>query len=91
MLLRWMYLLLPTFFALDSGNLRLIRHNVMALVHYGFSREEALWMPIPELHDYIQLINEQVEEENEQMMSSQAHEKEAPTSFGQAFGNLSLR
>lgn len=48
-------------------------------------------MPISELQDYIQLINEQVEEENEATMAaSQTHGKEAPTSFGQAFGNLSL-
>ena len=49
-------------------------------------------MPIPELQDYIQLINEQVEEENEAAAAaSQSHEKESPTSFGQAFGNLNLR
>lgn len=50
-----------------------------------------MWMPIPELQDYIQLINEQVEAEAEEAASGTPSSKEAPTSFGEAFGNLSLR
>lgn len=66
---------------MSSSDLRLIRHNTMALVHYGFSREEALWMPLPEVQDYVLLINQQIEEENEQIASgrSMAEKPEAPT------------
>lgn len=66
---------------MSSGYLRLIRHNTMALVHYGFSREEALWMPLPEVQDYVLLINQQIEEENEQVSASYhtAQKPEAPT------------
>lgn len=58
----------------------------MSLVHYGFSREEALWMPIPELQDYVQLINEQVEEENNEIANNNASsEKEKPKMLGDVF------
>lgn len=57
----------------------------MSLVHYGFSREEALWMPIPELQDYVQLINEQVEAENNELASSQPSQKEQPKMLGDVF------
>ena len=58
----------------------------MSLVHYGFAREEALWMPIPELQDYVQLINEQVEEENNEIANSNASsEKEKPKMLGDVF------
>lgn len=57
----------------------------MSLVHYGFSREEALWMPIPELQDYVQLINEQVEAENNELASNQPSQKEQPKMLGDVF------
>ena len=58
----------------------------MSLVHYGFSRQEALWMPIPELQDYVQLINEQIEEENEAIANSNSSsEKESPKMLGDVF------
>lgn len=66
---------------MNDSDLRLIRHNTMALVHYGFSREEALWMPLPEVQDYVLLINQQIEEENEQLAarSAGAEKPDAPT------------
>ena len=41
----------------------LIRHNVLALVHYGFSRMDCYNMPVGEFEDYIKLINKQIEDE----------------------------
>ncbi len=35
----------------------------MALVHYGFSREEAYNMPIQEYLDYLQIIKDNQQEE----------------------------
>ena len=50
------------------------------LVHYGFTREEVLWMSIPEVEDYIQLINKDIEDENKAASGSTSSEpKEAPT------------
>lgn len=52
----------------------------MALVHYGFSREEVMWMPITEFQDYILLINQQVDAENgESMTNSESHKSDTPT------------
>lgn len=51
----------------------------MALVHYGFSREETLWMPITEVNDYILLINEQIEKENGEVESGTREKNETPT------------
>lgn len=68
-----------TFFALGSSHLQYIRHNTMALVHYGFSREEALWMPVTEMNDYVLLINEQIEKENGEIDSGQREQNETPT------------
>jgi len=43
-------------------------------------------MPIPELQDYVQLINEQVEEENNEIANSNASsEKEKPKMLGDVF------
>ena len=47
----------------------------MALVKYGFTREEVLWMPISEMYDYIQLINNQIEEEKEANSKKTFNEK----------------
>ena len=52
----------------------------MALVKYGFTREEVMWMPISEMYDYIQLINNQIEEEKEANSSKTLNEKsDTPT------------
>lgn len=37
----------------------------MQMVHYGFSRDEVYFMPISELNDYIKLLNQSIEEEEE--------------------------
>lgn len=59
----------------------------MALVHYGFSREEVYWMPIGELEDYILLLNQQQEEEQEASQQNSSP-KEAPKTFGEVFRNM---
>lgn len=78
-----MFLSAETFFVSNSLGLQNIRHNTLALVHYGFSREEVLWMPMSEVFDYIQLINKQIEEETEQRRSIESknskRENETPT------------
>jgi hypothetical protein len=51
----------------------------MSLVHYGFSREEVMWMPITEMQDYILLINQQIEHENGETADSSQPEDETPT------------
>lgn len=51
----------------------------MALVHYGFSREEVYWMPITEFQDYILLINQQVEQENGETIEAQQSQKKNDT------------
>ena len=51
----------------------------MSLVHYGFSREEVMWMPITEMQDYILLINQQIDQENGEMEDSIHPKDETPT------------
>lgn len=64
----------------------------MSLVHYGFSREEAVWMPITEMQDYIQLINSQVDAENDAENGAQKnnapHEKTDTPTFSDVFKGL---
>ena len=61
----------------------------MALVHYGFSREEAMWMPVTEFQDYILLINQQIEEENGEMTSAE-HQDDTPKTFQDVFRGVHL-
>lgn len=60
----------------------------MSLVHYGFSREEAIWMPITEMQDYIQLINSQVDAENGAQKNNAPHEKTDTPTFSDVFKGL---
>lgn len=74
-----MFLFQKTFFACKATPLQVIRHNTMSLVHYGFSREEVMWMPITEMQDYILLINQQIDQENGEAASSTQPKDETPT------------
>lgn len=74
-----MFLSQKTFFVCKATPLQVIRHNTMSLVHYGFSREEVMWMPITEMNDYILLINQQIEQENGEMADSTQPKDETPT------------
>lgn len=85
-----MFLFLQTFFASNATPLSLLRHNTMALVKYGFSREEVLWMPVSEMYDYIQLINNQIEEENKAQQNSSREPNETPTLSDVYRGPLSI-
>lgn len=40
------------------------------MVHYGFTREEVYFMPITELQDYIKILNEQHEEEEQARLNA---------------------
>lgn len=51
----------------------------MSLVHYGFSREEVMWMPITEVQDYILLINEQVEKDKGETEAPEHQKTDTPT------------
>jgi hypothetical protein len=51
----------------------------MSLVHYGFSREEVMWMPVTEAQDYILLINQQIERENGEIESPEHQQTDTPT------------
>ena len=47
----------------------------MDLVHYGFSREELYFMPLDELMDYIEIINDRKERDANSLPSSQEEEQ----------------
>lgn len=49
-----------------------IRRNVLALVHYGFSREEVYFMPAGEVIDYVKIINDEKQKEREEIAALQA-------------------
>ncbi len=51
----------------------------MSLVHYGFSREEVMWMPVTEMQDYILLINQQIEQENGETAAQEHQQTDTPT------------
>ena len=38
-----------------------VRRNVLDLVHYGFTREELYFMPLNEMLDYIEIMNDRAE------------------------------
>ena len=65
------------FFAYPKDYIRNIRWNALQMVHYGFTREEVYFMPITELQDYIKILNEQHEEE-EQARLNAMHSNSAP-------------
>lgn len=56
------------------------------MVHYGFSRDEVYFMPISELNDYIKLLNQSIEEEDERnrelMNQSQQSSSSEPLTSG---------
>jgi hypothetical protein len=57
------YLLIKTFFVINEEEYAeytyITRKNIMALVHYGFSREELYYMPLTEFLDYIKILNDE--------------------------------
>lgn len=61
----------------------------MCLVHYGFTREEAYFMPLNEYSDYILLINEELEKEKQQQMNSTESSEKEPKTIGQIANNSS--
>ncbi len=59
-----------TFFVINEEQydqwLYAYRMNTLALVKHGFTRDEAMFMSIPEVQDYIKLINDAIESEREE-------------------------
>lgn len=49
-----------------------LRRNVLALVHYGFSREEVYLMPAGEVIDYVKIINDNYKKEQEMIAAANA-------------------
>ena len=62
---RYQYQWIETFFAFPNDHINEIRWNALQLIHYGFSRDEVYFMPITELQDYVKIINQTYEEEEE--------------------------
>lgn len=52
-----------------------MRNNILDLVHYGFSREELYFMPLDELMDYIEIINDRRERDVNSLPSSQEEDQ----------------
>lgn len=70
----------------DARSLLDIRLTIMALVKYGFTREEVYWMPITECNDYIKIINQQREDEQMATMEQQQPtERDDPKTFRDVF------
>ena len=69
------FLLIKNFFVISEEESQKyfegVRKNVLSLVHYGFSREEVYFMPIGEMIDYINIINQQQKEELEETQRKQ--------------------
>ena len=44
-----------------------LRINTLTLVKQGFAREEIFYMPLTEIHDYIRILNNNIEEEQNEI------------------------
>ena len=44
-----------------------LRINTLTLVKQGFTREEIFYMPITEIQDYIRILNNNIEEEQNEI------------------------
>ena len=71
--------LIKSFFVIDKSQYENyiygVRNNILDLVHYGFSREELYFMPLDELMDYIEIINDRRERDAASLPSSQEEEQ----------------
>jgi len=69
-----------------------IRKNILDLVHYGFSREEVYFMPAGEVMDYIKIINDRIDREEEQRKNNEMNSSKKPiTPDFQMAGNTLAR
>lgn len=65
------------------------RINTLALVKHGFTREEIFFMPISEYQDYIRILNDEAEkEENEMKKNSPSNSSDSVNDVKMAGNSL---
>ena len=69
--MRLLYRLQKTFFVISEEEMeewyKRLRINTLTLVKQGFTREEIFYMPLTEMQDYIRILNNNIEEEQNEI------------------------
>ena len=69
--MRLLYRSQKTFFVISEEEMvdwyKRLRINTLTLVKQGFTREEIFYMPLTEMQDYIRILNNNVEEEQNEI------------------------
>ena len=69
--MRLLYHSQKTFFVISEEEMedwyKRLRINTLTLVKQGFTREEIFYMPLTEMQDYIRILNNNIEEEQNEI------------------------
>ena len=69
--MRLLYHSQKTFFVISEEEMKdwykRLRTNTLTLVKQGFTREEIFYMPLTEIQDYIRILNNNIEEEQNEI------------------------
>ena len=69
--MRLLYRSQKTFFVISEEEMeewyKRLRINTLTLVKQGFTREEIFYMPLTEMQDYIRILNNNIEEEQNEI------------------------
>ena len=69
--MRLLYRSQKTFFVISEEEMedwyKRLRINTLTLVKQGFTREEIFYMPLTEIQDYIRILNNNIEEEQNEI------------------------
>ena len=69
--MRLLYHSQKTFFVISEEEMKdwckRLRINTLTLVKQGFTREEIFYMPLTEIQDYIRILNNNIEEEQNEI------------------------
>ena len=69
--MRLLYRSQKTFFVISEEEMKdwykRLRTNTLTLVKQGFTREEIFYMPLTEIQDYIRILNNNIEEEQNEI------------------------
>ena len=69
--MRLLYHSRKTFFVISEEEMedwyKRLRINTLTLVKQGFTREEIFYMPLTEIQDYIRILNNNIEEEQNEI------------------------
>ena len=69
--MRLLYHLQKTFFVISEDEMedwyKRLRTNTLTLVKQGFTREEIFYIPLTEIRDYIRILNNNIEEEQNEI------------------------